>query len=186
MSEAECKAIRSAKDAVLPLESIRVIAVEQYGAGPFGTMFLADLGAEVIKVENPNDGGDMARDVGPFFFEEHDSVFFHSFNRNKKSLTLDLTKPESVVVLHDLVRSADALSSNLRGDVPEKLGLTYEHLKIHNPKIVCAHLSAYGRKGPRTNWPGYDYLMQAEAGFLSLTGIPMDRLRVLDCRWSIS
>jgi len=157
---------------VLPLESIRVIAVEQYGAGPFGTMFLADLGAEVIKIENPNDGGDMARDVGPFFFEEHDSVFFHSLNRNKKSFTLDLTQPESAAVLHDLVRSADALSSNLRGDVPEKLGLTYEHLKTHNPKIVCAHLSAYGRKGPRANWPGYDYLMQAEAGFLSLTGDP--------------
>jgi crotonobetainyl-CoA:carnitine CoA-transferase CaiB-like acyl-CoA transferase len=87
----------------------------------------------------------MARDVGPFFFEEHDSVFFHSLNRNKKSFTLDLTQPESVMVLHDLVRSADALSSNLRGDVPEKLGLTYEHLKTHNPKIVCAHLSAYGR-----------------------------------------
>jgi len=135
-------------------------------------MFLADLGAEVIKIENPNDGGDMARDVGPFFFEEHDSVFFHSLNRNKKSFTLDLTQPESVMVLHDLVRSADALSSNLRGDVPEKLGLTYEHLKAHNPKIVCAHLSAYGRKGPRANWPGYDYLMQAEAGFLSLTGDP--------------
>ena len=61
---------------MLPLESVRVIAVEQYGAGPFGTMFLADLGAEVIKIENPNDGGDMARDVGPFFFEDHDSVFF--------------------------------------------------------------------------------------------------------------
>ena len=157
---------------MLPLESIRVIAVEQYGAGPFGTMFLADLGAEVIKIENPNDGGDMARDVGPFFFEEHDSVFFHSLNRNKKSFALDLTQPESAAVLHDLVRSADALSSNLRGDVPEKLGLTYEHLKAHNPKIVCAHLSAYGRKGPRANWPGYDYLMQAEAGFLSLTGDP--------------
>ena len=157
---------------MLPLESIRVIAVEQYGAGPFGTMFLADLGAEVIKIENPNDGGDMARDVGPFFFEEHDSVFFHSLNRNKKSFTLDLTQPESAAVLHALVQSADALSSNLRGDVPEKLGLTYEHLKIHNPKIVCAHLSAYGRNGPRANWPGYDYLMQAEAGFLSLTGDP--------------
>ena len=75
---------------MLPLDSVRVIAVEQYGAGPFGTMFLADLGAEVIKIENPNDGGDMARDVGPFFFEEHDSVFFHSLNRNKKSFTLDL------------------------------------------------------------------------------------------------
>jgi crotonobetainyl-CoA:carnitine CoA-transferase CaiB-like acyl-CoA transferase len=156
----------------LPLEGVRVLTVEQYGAGPFGTMFLADQGAEVIKIENPHDGGDIARDVGPFFFEEHDSLFYHSFNRNKKSMALDLRQAEGQKVLHDLVASADALTSNLRGDVPEKLGLTYAHLKASNPKIVCAHLSAYGRTGPRASWPGFDYLMQAEAGFLSLTGEP--------------
>ena len=155
-----------------PLASVRVLAVEQYGAGPFGTMFLADQGAEVIKIENPADGGDMARDVGPFFFGERDSVFFHSFNRNKKSVTLDLSREEGRAVLHDLVRSADALCSNLRGDVPAKLGLTYAQLGELNPKLVCAHLSAYGRTGPRASWPGYDYLMQAEAGYLSLTGEP--------------
>ena len=157
---------------MLPLEGIRVLTVEQYGAGPFGTMFLADQGAEVIKIENPHDGGDISRDVGPFFFEEHDSLFYHSFNRNKKSMALDLRQTEGQKVLHDLVASADALTSNLRGDVPEKLKLTYAHLKASNPKIVCAHLSAYGRTGPRASWPGFDYLMQAEAGFLSLTGEP--------------
>jgi crotonobetainyl-CoA:carnitine CoA-transferase CaiB-like acyl-CoA transferase len=156
----------------LPLEGVRVLTVEQYGAGPFGTMFLADQGAEVIKIENPHDGGDIARDVGPFFFAEHDSLFYHSFNRNKKSITLDLRQAEGQKVLHDLLASADALTSNLRGDVPEKLRLTYAHLKASNPKIVCAHLSAYGRTGPRASWPGFDYLMQAEAGFLSLTGEP--------------
>jgi crotonobetainyl-CoA:carnitine CoA-transferase CaiB-like acyl-CoA transferase len=156
----------------LPLEGVRVITVEQYGAGPFGTMFLADQGAEVIKIENPHDGGDISRDVGPFFFEEHDSVFYHSFNRNKKSMTLDLRHDEGQKVLHDLVAGCDALTSNLRGDVPEKLGLTYAHLKNSNAKIVCAHLSAYGRTGARASWPGFDYLMQAEAGFLSLTGEP--------------
>lgn len=156
----------------LPLEGVRVLTVEQYGAGPFGTMFLADQGAEVIKIENPHDGGDIARDVGPFFFAEHDSVFYHSFNRNKKSMALDLGKAEGQQVLHDLVASADALTSNLRGDVPEKLGLTYAHLEKFNAKIVCAHLSAYGRTGPRASWPGFDYLMQAETGFLSLTGEP--------------
>ena len=156
----------------LPLEGVRVLAVEQYGAGPFGTMFLADQGAEVIKIENPHDGGDIARGVGPFFFEDHDSLFYHSFNRNKKSMTLDLRQAEGQRVLHDLVAECDALTSNLRGDVPEKLKLTYAHLKTANPKIVCAHLSAYGRTGPRANWPGFDYLMQAEAGFLSLTGEP--------------
>ena len=76
----------------LPLEGVRVLAVEQYGAGPFGTQFLADQGAEVIKIENPNDGGDFARRIGPFFFTPEDSEFFHAYNRNKKSLTLDLSQ----------------------------------------------------------------------------------------------
>ena len=78
---------------MLPLSGMRVIAIEQYGAGPYGTMQLADLGAEVIKIENPADGGDMARRVGPYFLSPDDSHFFHSFNRNKKSITLDLKKP---------------------------------------------------------------------------------------------
>ena len=155
----------------LPLAGVRVLTVEQYGAGPFGTMFLADQGAEVIKIEPP-EGGDFARDVGPFYFAEHDSVFFHAFNRNKKSMTLDLRHPDGKAILHALVASADALASNLRGDVPEKLGLTYAHLRTHNPRIVCAHLSAYGRTGPRAAWPGFDYLMQAESGWFSLTGEP--------------
>jgi succinate---hydroxymethylglutarate CoA-transferase len=157
---------------VLPLHGVRVLAVEQYGAGPFGTMFLADQGAEVIKIENPDDGGDMSRDVGPYFFAPDDSEFFHSFNRNKKSLTLDLKREQGRAVFHDLVKTADAVASNLRGDVPGKLGLIYESLRSHNPKIVCAHLSAYGRTGPRASWPGFDYLMQAEAGYFSVTGEP--------------
>jgi crotonobetainyl-CoA:carnitine CoA-transferase CaiB-like acyl-CoA transferase len=151
---------------------VRVLAVEQYGAGPFGTLYLADLGAEVIKIENPSDGGDMSRAVGPNFFSPDDSQVFHTFNRNKLSVTLDLAVPEARAVLHDLVRSADALACNLRGDVPAKLGLTYEHLKAHNPRIVCAFLSAYGRDGPRATWPGFDYLMQAETGYFALTGEP--------------
>lgn len=156
----------------LPLDGVRILAVEQYGAGPFGTQFLADQGAEVIKIENPNDGGDFARAIGPHFFTPEHSEFFHAYNRNKKSLTLDLSKPEGKEVFHDLVKTADGVTSNLRGDVPDKLGLTYEALSPINPKIVCAHLSAYGRTGPRANWPGFDYLMQAEAGYFSLTGEP--------------
>lgn len=156
----------------LPLAGVRIISVEQYGAGPFGTQHLADLGAEVIKIENPNDGGDVGRGVGPYFFEEGDSHFFQSFNRNKKSMTLDLKQPEGKAILHKLVAEADAVFDNLRGDLPVKLGLTYADLKEHNPAIVCAHLSAYGREGERKAWPGYDYLMQAEAGYLSLTGEP--------------
>lgn len=157
---------------MLPLAGVRVIAVEQYGAGPFGSMLLADLGAEVIKIENPKEGGDISRAVGPHFFGPNDSQFFHAFNRNKKSLTLDLKHAESRGVLRRLVAEADALLGNLRGDLPERLGLTYDALKDANPRLVCAHLSAYGREGPRRAWPGYDYLMQAEAGFLSVTGEP--------------
>lgn len=156
----------------LPLAGLRIIAVEQYGAGPFGTQHLADLGAEVIKIENPNDGGDVGRAVGPHYFGEGDSHFYQSFNRNKKSITLDLKKPQGRDALRRLARDADVVFNNLRGDLPIKLGLTYEQLKDENPKIVCGHLSAYGRTGSRAAWPGYDYLMQAEAGYLSVTGEP--------------
>jgi len=155
-----------------PLSGLRIIAVEQYGAGPYGSMQLADLGAEVIKIENPAEGGDMARRVGPHFVAPNDSYFFESFNRNKRSLTLDLTKPAAREILHRLAARSDGLLDNLRGDLPERLGLTYAALRAANPEIVCAHLSAYGREGSRASWPGYDYLMQAEAGYLSLTGEP--------------
>ena len=157
---------------MLPLSGLRVIAVEQYGAGPFGSMLLGDLGAEVIKIENPAEGGDVSRSVGPHFFADGDSHFFQAFNRNKRSVTLNLKHPRAKDVLHRLVRSADATYNNLRGDQPEKLGLTYARLGEVNPRIVCAHLSAYGREGERKAWPGYDYLMQAETGYLSLTGEP--------------
>ena len=156
----------------LPLVGVRIVSVEQYGAGPFGSMLLADLGAEVIKIENPSEGGDVGRAVGPHFFAAGDSQFFHAYNRNKKSVTLDLKHAAAKPVLRRLVQSADATLDNLRGDQAERLGLTYNELKDCNPNIVCAHLSAYGREGPRKSWPGYDYLMQAEAGYLSLTGEP--------------
>lgn len=157
---------------MLPLDGVTILAVEQYGAGPFGTMLLGDLGAEVIKIENPADGGDMSRGVGPFFLEDGSSQFFHSFNRNKRSLTLNLKTPEGQELFRRLAAEADGILDNLRGDLPEKLGLTYKALQDVNPAIVCAHLSAYGREGSRKDWPGYDYLMQAEAGYLSVTGDP--------------
>lgn len=156
----------------LPLDGVRIISVEQYGAGPFGTQHLADLGAEVIKIENPADGGDVGRHVGPHFFEPGDSHFFQSFNRNKRSLTLDLKSAEGQEVLRKLAARSDAVFNNLRGDLPQRLGVTYDALKDVNPALVCAHLSAYGRSGPRKAWPGYDYLAQAESGYLSLTGEP--------------
>ena len=107
----------------LPLGGVRVLTVEQYGAGPFGTQYLADQGAEVIKIESPSMGGDYARAVGPHFFADEHSQFFHSFNRNKKSLSLDISKPEGKEVFHELVATADAVTSNARGDVPARRGL---------------------------------------------------------------
>lgn len=160
----------------LPLEGFRILSAEQYGAGPYGTMFLAQLGAEVIKIEPPAKagapGGDTARHVGPHFLREDESLYFQSFNLNKRSLTLDITVPEGQAVLHRLVKDAHAVANNLRGDIPGRMGLTYAALSAVNPAIVCAHLSAYGRDNPRARWPGYDYLMQAEAGFCHLTGEP--------------
>jgi crotonobetainyl-CoA:carnitine CoA-transferase CaiB-like acyl-CoA transferase len=156
----------------LPLAGLRILAVEQYGAGPYGSTHLADMGAEVIKIEHRASGGDMSRGVGPFFLGEHDSHFFQSLNRNKRSLTLDLKHPAGRAVFEKLVKTAKGLFGNMRGDQPEKLRLRYDDLKHLNPAIVCAHLSAYGREGSRKGWPGYDYLVQAECGFLALTGEP--------------
>ena len=159
-----------------PLRGVRVLAVEQYGAGPFGTQHLADLGAEVVKVENRNTGGDYARGLGPYFAGDPDasdaSLYFQSINRNKKSLSLDLSAAEGRAVLHRLAPHFDAVANNLRGDVPDKLGITYPALEPANPAIVCAHCSAYGRSGPRRDWPGYDFLMQAEAGYFAMSGEP--------------
>ncbi|MBM3960129.1 MAG: CoA transferase [SAR202 cluster bacterium] len=154
-----------------PLAGVRVIALSQFGAGPYGTMLLADLGAEIIKIEDPVSGGDVARTVPPGA-SNGDSLYFQSFNRGKKSVALDFRTQPGRDVLHDLVRHADALFNNLRGDLPAKVGITYEALKAVNPKIVTCSLSGFGATGPRAREPGYDALMQALAGYMSLTGEP--------------
>ncbi len=154
-----------------PLADIRIIAIEQYGAGPFGSVHLADLGAEVIKIEDPATGGDVGRYVPPYQ-EGEDSLFFEAFNRNKLSLSLDLNNPDGRTVFEDLVRVSDVVYSNLRGDVPAKLRLTYADLGPINPRIVCCPLTGYGMSGPRAAEPGYDYLLQGIAGWMDLTGEP--------------
>ncbi len=154
-----------------PLEDVRIIAVEQYGAGPWGSLHLADLGAEVIKIEDPSVGGDVGRYVPPYASGE-DSLFFEVFNRGKRSLSLDLNAPEGRKVFEDLVRGADAVFSNLRGDVPAKIGLTYDQLKHANPAIVCCSLSGFGMTGPRVKEPGYDYILQGLGGWMDVTGEP--------------
>ncbi len=155
----------------LPLADVRIVAVEQFGAGPWGTLQLADLGAEIVKIEDPGAGGDVGRYVPPFA-EGEDSLFFETFNRGKKSVSLDLRHPAAEEVLHDIVRVCDGVYSNLRGDQPRKLGLTYEQLRHVNPRIVCCSLSGFGMTGPRASEGGYDYMMQGLAGWQSLTGDP--------------
>ena len=155
-----------------PLAGIRVLAIEQFGAGPYGSMYLAELGAEVIKIENRATGGDPSRQSGSTTLAGDDSAYFQAFNLAKKSVTLNLKSEEGGALFHDLVRTSDVVWNNLRGSQPEKMGLDYDTLKAIKADIVCTHISAYGRDNDRADWPGYDYLMQAECGFLSVTGEP--------------
>jgi crotonobetainyl-CoA:carnitine CoA-transferase CaiB-like acyl-CoA transferase len=155
-----------------PLEGLRILAIEQFGAGPYGTTFLSDLGAQIIKIENPESGGDPARYTGPRLLGQADSEYFQSWNAGKQSITLDLKSSAGREAFEALVAESEAVVNNLRGDLPEKLGIDYASLKALNPAIVCLHISAYGRDNERKAWPGYDYLMQAEAGLMSITGEP--------------
>ncbi len=154
-----------------PLQDIRILALEQYGAGPFGSLHLAHLGAEVIKIEDPAAGGDIGRYVPPYAAGE-DSLFFETFNRDKRSICLDLRNPSGRKVFEALVGRADAVYSNLRGDVPARLRIRYQDLSHLNPTIVCCSLSGFGMTGPRQAEPGYDYVLQGYAGWMSLTGDP--------------
>jgi len=155
----------------LPLEGLRILAVSQFGAGPYSTMVLADLGADVVKIEDPRSGGDVSRAVPPYRIPG-DSIYFQAFNRNKRGLTLDLRSPEGRELFHRLVAVSHAVFNNLRGDESHKLGLDYESLRGINPRIVCCSLSGFARSGPRAHEPGYDYLIQAETGYMSMTGDP--------------
>jgi crotonobetainyl-CoA:carnitine CoA-transferase CaiB-like acyl-CoA transferase len=154
-----------------PLADVRVVALEQYGAGPFGSLHLADLGADVIKIEDPAAGGDVGRYIPPYADGE-DSLFFESFNRNKRSISLDIRNPHGRRVFEDLVRQVDAVYSNLRGDVPARLRIRYEDRKGLNPQVVCCSLSGFGTTGPRAAEPGYDQVLQGYAGWMDLTGEP--------------
>lgn len=157
---------------VKPLSGVRILSLEQFGAGPYGTMFLADLGAEIIKIENPAIGGDPARYTGPHLLGEADSQYFQTWNMNKRSVLLDVKSASGRAEFLELVAGADAVVNNLRGDLPATLGLDYASLSKVKPAIVCLHISAYGRDNTRAAWPGYDYLMQAESGLMHLTGEP--------------
>jgi CoA:oxalate CoA-transferase len=150
-----------------PLSGIRIIEVCHMLAGPYCGMLLADLGADVIKIE-PEDG-DIARRVSPHSIGPH-NAYFASLNRNKRSIVLDLGAMAGQHALHDLARTSHALITNLRPSAICKLGLTYEALRAVNPKLVCVALTGYGLDGPFADRPAYDYVIQALTGVMAITG----------------
>jgi crotonobetainyl-CoA:carnitine CoA-transferase CaiB-like acyl-CoA transferase len=152
-----------------PLEGVRIVEVGHMLMGPYCGLLLADLGAEVIKVEPP--AGDIARAISPHWIGPH-NAYFASLNRNKKSVVLDLATGEGQEALGELVREARALVTNLRPSAIRKLGLTYESLKRHNPRLVCVALTGYGLDSPHAENPAYDYVVQALTGVMALTGEP--------------
>lgn len=151
-----------------PLAGIKVIEVGQALAGPLAGMIMADMGAEVIKVEKP-DGGDDARLWGPPFIDG-DALFFHSTNRNKKSVTLDIKNPEDVAKLKKLVGESDILLQNLRPGIVDELGIGAAVMTAVNPRLIYCNIWAFGHQGPLRNAPGFDPLLQAFGGVMTLTG----------------
>ncbi len=153
-----------------PIAGIRILDLSQMLAGPYGTMILADLGAEVIKIERPG-GGDIARGMPPHFFHG-ESVYFISMGRNKKSLCLDLKAGEGLELFYRLVRLSDVVYDNFRSGILEKLRIDYETLKQINPRIISCSVTGYGHTGPFKDRPAFDLIIQARGGIMSYTGEP--------------
>lgn len=153
-----------------PLAGVKVLDFSRIIAGPLCTMQLADLGAEVIKVENPDSGDDTRRMTSPGVGGE--AHFFLAFNRSKQSLALDLRTEDGKQILLDLLADTDVLVENYRPGVMKRFGLDYESLKDRFPKLVYLSVSAYGQTGPMWDRPGFDPVLQAESGMMSLTGEP--------------
>ena len=152
------------------LAGVRVLDLSRMLAGPYGSMLLADLGAEVIKIEDPR-GGDPMRAMGPpFLGPDGESAYFLSINRNKKSVALDLEAPEGRAVFHDLCRVSDVVWENFRPGVMARLGCAPETLRQLNPRLVVCSISAFGQEGPYREWPAFDLALQAMGGAMSLTG----------------
>jgi crotonobetainyl-CoA:carnitine CoA-transferase CaiB-like acyl-CoA transferase len=159
-----------------PLAGIRVIELARVLAGPWAGQMLADLGADVIKVENP-DGGDDTRQWGPPFVEGADgenlsAAYYHSANRGKRSITADLKSEEGQSLVRRLVATADVVIENFKLGGLVKYGLDYESLKAINPRLVYCSITGFGQTGPYANLAGYDYIVQGMSGFMSITGEP--------------
>ncbi len=150
-------------------DGVRVLDLSRMLAGPYGSMLLADQGAEVIKIEEP-DGGDPMRLMGPPFLPDGDSAYFLAINRNKKSIAVDLTSDAGRRVFHDLVAHADVVWENFRPGVMARLGSDYATLAAVNPRLVMCSISAYGHDGPYRDWPAFDLALQAMGGAMSVTG----------------
>ena len=155
----------------LPLAGVRVLDVSQVMAGPYACMLLADMGADVIKVEPP-DGGDQTRGAMGFKLKGNDSMGYLNMNRNKRSITLNLKTEAGRKVLFRMVKDADILVENYRPGVVKRLGIDYETLSAINPRLVYASISGFGQTGPWANRPGFDLMAQAMSGIMSVTGYP--------------
>jgi formyl-CoA transferase len=153
-----------------PLSGVRVLDLTRVVAGPYCSMFLGDLGAEVVKVEQPG-AGDDTRGWGPPF-AGGESAYYLCINRNKQSLTLDLKSARAVELLRDLVKAADVIIENFRPGTMERLGLGEKELRELNPRLIYASLTGFGADGPMSDWPGYDLIVQAWGGLMSITGTP--------------
>lgn len=155
----------------LPLAGIRVLDISQVMAGPFCCMLLADMGADVIKIEPPGTGDSTRHSMG-FRLKGTDSPGFLALNRNKRSITLDLKDPADREVLYALVKTADALVENARPGVAGRLGMDYQTLRAINPRLIYASISGFGQTGPWSQRPGFDLMAQAVSGVLSSNGLP--------------
>src|SRR5438552_19019904 len=151
-----------------PLHGIRVLDASRVLAGPFCGQVLGDLGADVIKVERPG-AGDETRSWGPPFAGDL-SAYYLSCNRNKRGISLDLAQAEGLSIFQDLVRRCDVLVENFKAQSAEKLGLSPQKLLELNPRLVVCSISGFGRTGPWSDLPGYDFAIQALSGLMSITG----------------
>ncbi len=160
-----------------PLAGVRVVDLTRVLAGPYCTQILGDLGADVIKIERPGSGDDTRKFAPPFLKDAdgHDtaeSAYFMSANRNKRSLALDVSKPEGQAILRRLAAGADALVENFKTGNLARYGLGYEDLRDANPRLVYCSITGFGQTGPYAERPGYDFLVQAMGGIMSITGEP--------------
>lgn len=167
------------KKKMKPLEGVTILDLTRVVAGPYATMILADLGARVIKIENPGDP-DYTRDFEPYLVDgdKRQSAFFAQYNRNKEAITLNLKEPRAKDIFRQMVQKADIVVENYRAGVMDKLGVGYENLKTYNPKLVYTAISGFGQTGPYSTWPAYDNSGQALSGLWSMNGIPGEPTRI--------